>query len=66
MASDLITKSTNQVIESNVYVTEILATEVNARIFNDLLHFANNIVLLGEDSTIECEFRYISYSCNAV
>lgn len=60
--SELITKSTNQVIESNVYVSEILGTEVNARIFNDFAHFAHNVVVLGEDSTIECEFRSIQQS----
>lgn len=56
--ADLITMSTNQVIESNVYVSEILATEVSSRVFNDFLHFANTVVILGNDTTIECKFRY--------
>lgn len=55
LASDLITISTDQAIKSNVYISEIVTTDVNARIFNDLLHFADNVVLLGTDSTIECE-----------
>lgn len=60
LGSDLITTSTDQVIEGNVYVSEILANEVNARIFNDLLHFYKNVVLLGNNSAIECKY-YIFY-----
>lgn len=55
LASDLITISTDQNIKSNVYISEIITTDVNARIFNDLLHFADNVVVLGNDSRIECE-----------
>lgn len=54
-ASDLITISTDQIIASNVYVSEIITTDVNSRIFNDLAHFANNVVLLESDSVIECK-----------
>lgn len=54
LSSDLITIATDQAIESNVYISQILTSDVNARIFNDLAHFAKNVVLLGSNSTIEC------------
>lgn len=58
LASDLITISTDQNIKSNVYISEIITSDVNARIFNDLLHFADNVVVLGNDSRIECEYMF--------
>lgn len=58
VASDLLTISTDQTIKSNVYISDILTTNVNARIFNDLLHFADNIVLIGNNSRIECKSHY--------
>lgn len=55
LASNLITISTDQAIKSNVYISGIFTTDVNARIFNDLIHFADNVVMLEANSSIECE-----------
>lgn len=53
LTSDLITIPTDQEIETSFYVPEILTTDVNARVFNDIPQFANKVVLLASDSVIE-------------
>lgn len=55
LISNLITISTNQDINSNVFVTEILATNIKAQVFNDLSQFAKNVVLLGDNSVVDCK-----------
>lgn len=57
LPTELMTMSTNQTIESNVYITEILTSDANARIFNDMQYFADNIALIGQNNVIECRFE---------
>lgn len=45
---------TDQIVKSNVYISEILTADVMAQLFNDMKNFANNIVLLGRNNAIEC------------
>lgn len=52
--ANLMTLGTDQVIDTNLFVKEILAPGgVNAKQFNDYKDFANNVALLGSDNVID-------------
>lgn len=52
--ANLMTLGTDQVIDSNLFVKEILAPGgVNAKLFNDYKDFAHNVALLGSDNVID-------------
>lgn len=56
LITELMTTSTDQIVESNVYISDILADEgINARVFNNMKHFAENVALLGRDNAIDCK-----------
>lgn len=55
LMSDLMTLSTDQIIKTNVFISEILTTDVSARIINDLIRFVDKVVLLGQDNVIKSE-----------
>lgn len=49
------TLSTDQIIKTNVAISEIFTADVNARIINDIIHFEDKVVLLGQDNVIKCK-----------
>lgn len=52
--ANLMTLGTDQVIDTNLFVKEILAPGgVNAKIFNDYTDFAQNVALLGTNNVID-------------
>ncbi|XP_055324263.1 uncharacterized protein LOC129578933 [Sitodiplosis mosellana] len=61
--TDLMTLSTDQIVESNVYIPEIMTDgDVNARIFNNMKYFANNVALIGRDNAIDSRIKV--FVCN--
>lgn len=54
-ASNFITISTDQIIKSNVFIPEIFATGVIARLINEIPRFEDRVVLLGQDNVIKCK-----------
>lgn len=59
LISELMTLSTDQIVESNVFIPFIFAdADVHARVFNNMKHFANNVALLGQDNVIDGKYYY--------
>lgn len=52
---DLMTVSTDQTIEANTMISRIFTQDVEAKLFNNMKRFADNVVLLGRDNVIECK-----------
>lgn len=59
--NSMLTMSTDQDIDANAYISEILATNVNAQIFNDFSKFTNSVVLLASNSLIDCKYLWICF-----
>lgn len=51
------TIATDQAVHSNVYITEVLTTDVNALIFNDMKQFSKNVALLKDDTRIDSRVK---------
>lgn len=52
--SEFLTFSTDQTIASSVFIPRMLATDVQTNIFNDMKHFAENVVVIGRTNFIQC------------
>lgn len=55
---NFMTVSTDQTIEANTMISRILSHDVEAKLFNNMKRFADNVVLLGRDNVIECKYSY--------
>lgn len=55
LVSNFLSLSTHQTIETNIYIPEILTSDVNVRLFNSMKRFAENVVLLGRNTVVECK-----------
>lgn len=62
MIDDFLTLSTDQIIDSNVFISKMHVNNIQSKVFNDMKRFAENVAVMGRDNIIEsmcCLFRLI-------
>lgn len=53
--SEFMTISTDQTITANTMISRIISQgNIESKLFNNMRRFLDNVVLLGQDNTIEC------------
>lgn len=56
LMTDLMTTTLDQIVQTNIYIEQIIVdADCNVQIFNEMKHFAKNVVLLGRDNVIKCK-----------
>lgn len=60
LMTDLMTTTLDQIVQTNFFIQQIMVdADCNVRIFNEMKHFAQNVVLLGRDNVIQCKLNLL-------
>lgn len=60
LITDLMTTTLDQIVQTNFFIQQIMVdADCNVRIFNEMKHFAQNVVLLGRDNVIQCKLNLL-------